>query len=136
MKCLIQRAISEAWYFVSMFLFLSHSLFGQADFLPEKMLEYLKTQPQPTANFNDVILPSGKTQAAILDKGRVIASDDTFERALEKLMGDLGKEAAFLTDDANHRYATPLVGADPAKWPEQNGLAYNYGSKNYTVRTV
>jgi len=49
------------------------------------------------------------------------------------LFREMGIEAVFLTDRSNFKEP---AGDDPEKQPEQNGLAYTYGRKDYKKRMV
>lgn len=110
-----------------------------ADSLPESVVKYLDTVPQVKVNINEVMLPNGEKYGPYRIKlnqkkdkqenKNLVFRDDGPAEQLAQLIANFATTAASIANDANHQ--KPAGAADE---PKQDGLAYNYGSRDYNAR--
>ena len=103
------------------------------DSLPDEAIALLDGQvPSGSVNTARVTLPNGQSLQLVLSNlktDRSIASNDA-DKVLTKLIGLFLEKALELADDSKHQFAK---GANDSE-PKQDGLAYNYGSKDESSR--
>jgi hypothetical protein len=113
---------------------------GNALDLPDAMIRYLDTLSLAKVNIDETVLPNGKKfgpyKRTLLDRSKrgpyehLIFQADTPQEQLSQLFVNFFSTAADLVDHSKHQYPK---GADKNE-PEQDGLGYNYGSRDYANR--
>ena len=108
--------------------------------LPDEVVRYLDTLPLETVNIDNAILPNkkklGEYREELLRRGKgqdgrtLIFTTDKAEDQLSQLFVKFFTTAKDLVTDANHHFD---AGADENE-PEQNGIGYNLGSRDYSAR--